>query len=141
MSVNGLIYCLITTVLKFLFCRQYINSKAKRNEETDENFIHREMHIAFATSLIFMKHLLCHRLPDGSMGATGTMTLGGAVLGGVLEAIITFVIFLVVGGVLKWLYIKREDDEGRAVVSYYLTIPIEAIREIVPGLATILSEI
>lgn len=138
MSVEGLTYCVLTTVLKFLLCRQFIHSKIQTKNETDENFIHREMHIAFVTALIFMKHLLCHRLLSGD---DMPLTMGGAILGGILEAVIMFVVCIIIYSVLKWLYIRREDDEGRAVMSYYLTIPYMALREIAPGLAIVLSEI
>ena len=96
------------------------------------------MHIAFVTALIFIKHLFCHRLLNE---LDEPITMANAITGAIIEAVITIVIFIVIYQVLTWLLIKREDNEGRAVISYYLAFVCMVMREIVPGLIILLTEL
>ncbi len=136
--MEGFIFCLIATAPVFLVCRGFIHSKLQTKDEVTENYLHREVHIIFATILIFIKHLFCHRVEND---AHQPITTAEAITGGLIEAVIGIVAFLVIYHVLTWLLIKREDNEGRAVMAYYLVIVAMVLREIAPGLAILLAEI
>lgn len=136
--MNDFIFCIVATLPVFLVCRGIIHSKLQTKDETSENYLHREIHVVFATILIFIKHLFCHR-PENDAHQPISMT--DAITGGLIEAVISIVAFFVIYNVLTWLLIKREDDEGRAVMAYYLTLVAMVLKEIVPGLAIVLAEI
>ncbi len=136
--MEGFIFCVIATALVFLVCRGFIHSKLQTKDEVTENYLHREIHIVFATILIFIKHLFCHRVEND---AHQPITMAEAITGGLIEAVIGIVAFFVIYHVLTWLLIKREDNEGRAVMAYYLVIVAMVLREIAPGLAILLAEI
>lgn len=136
--MEGFIFCVIATALVFLVCRGFIHSKLQTKDEVTENYLHREIHIVFATILIFIKHLFCHRVEND---AHQPITMAEAITGGLIEAVIGIVAFFVIYHILTWLLIKREDNEGRAVMAYYLVIVAMVLREIAPGLAILLAEI
>ena len=136
--MNDIIFCVIATLPVFLVCRGFIRSKLQTKDEVTENYLHREIHIGFATVLIFIKHLFCHRVENDAHQPIST---ADAITGGLIEVVIGVVAFFVIYHVLTWLLIKREDNEGRAVMSYYLLIVAMVLKEIAPGLAILLAEI